>query len=61
MQHNIEFWNALDELVNNSEIINDKSLSSSTIKMCFGFPTGIFTLPFKYILFISAIDTPHIF
>ena len=24
MQYNIEFWNALDELVNNSEIIIDR-------------------------------------
>lgn len=24
MQHNIEFWNELDELVNNSEIVIDR-------------------------------------
>ena len=52
MQHNIEFWNALDELVNNSEIIIDRPKGTSHPK----YPDFIYRVDYGYLKDTNSMD-----
>ena len=52
MQNNIEFWNALDELVNNSEIIIDRPKGSSHPK----YPDFIYRGDYGYLKDTTSMD-----
>ena len=52
MQYNVEFWNALDELVNNSEIIIDRPKGTSHPK----FPGFIYRVDYGYLKDTSSMD-----
>ena len=52
MQNNIEFWNALDELVNNSEIIIDRPKGSSHPK----YPDFIYRVDYGYLKDTTSMD-----
>lgn len=52
MQHNIEFWNALDELVNNSEIIIDRPKGTSHPK----YPDFIYRVDYGYLKDTTSMD-----
>lgn len=52
MQHNIEFWNALDELVKNSEIIIDRPKGTSHPK----YPDFIYRVDYGYLKDTTSMD-----
>ena len=52
MQHNVEFWNALDELVNNSEIIIDRPKGTSHPK----YPDFIYRVDYGYLKDTTSMD-----
>ena len=52
MKHNIEFWNALDELVNNSEIIIDRPKGTSHPK----YPDFIYRVDYGYLKDTTSMD-----
>ena len=52
MQHNIEFWNALDELVNNSEIVIDRPKGTSHPK----YPDFIYRVDYGYLKDTTSMD-----
>ena len=52
MQNNIEFWNALDELVNKSEIIIDRPKGTSHPK----YPDFIYRVDYGYLKDTSSMD-----
>ena len=52
MQHNIEFWNALDELVNNSEIIIDRPKGTAHPK----YPDFIYRVDYGYLKDTTSMD-----
>ena len=52
MQYNIEFWNALDELVNNSEIIIDRPKGTAHPK----YPDFIYRVDYGYLKDTSSMD-----
>ena len=52
MQHDIEFWNALDELVNNSEIIIDRPKGTSHPK----YPDFIYRIDYGYLKDTTSMD-----
>ena len=52
MQHNIEFWNALDKLVNNSEIIIDRPKGTSHPK----YPDFIYRVDYGYLKDTTSMD-----
>ena len=52
MQHDIEFWNALDELVNNSEIIIDRPKGTSHPK----YPDFIYRVDYGYLKDTTSMD-----
>ncbi len=52
MQHNIEFWNALDELVNNSEIVIDRPKGTSHPK----YPNFIYRVDYGYLKDTTSMD-----
>ena len=52
MKYNIEFWNALDELVNNSEIVIDRPKGTSHPK----FPDFIYLVDYGYLKDTSSMD-----
>ena len=45
MQYNIEFWNALDELVSNSEIVIDRPKGTAHPK----YPDFIYRVDYGYV------------
>ena len=52
MQHNVEFWNALDKLVNNSEIIIDRPKGTSHPK----YPDFIYRVDYGYLKDTTSMD-----
>ncbi len=52
MQHNVEFWNALDELVNNSEIIIDRPKGTKHPK----YPDFIYRVDYGYLKNTTSMD-----
>ena len=52
MQYNIEFWNALDELVSNSEIVIDRPKGTSHPK----YPNFIYRVNYGYLKDTSSMD-----
>ena len=52
MQYNIEFWNALDKLVNNSEIIIDRPKGTAHPK----YPDFIYRVDYGYLKDTSSMD-----
>ena len=52
MKHDIEFWNALDELVNNSEIIIDRPKGTSHPK----YPNFIYRVDYGYLKNTTSMD-----
>ena len=56
MQHNVEFWNALDELVNNSEIIIDRPKGTSHPK----YPDFIYRVDYGYLKDTTSMDSAGI-
>ena len=52
MKHDIEFWNALDELVNNSEIIIDRPKGTSHPK----YPDFIYRVDYGYLNDTTSMD-----
>ena len=52
MQHNVEFWNALDGLVNNSEIIIDRPKGTSHPK----YPDFIYRVDYGYLKDTTSMD-----
>ena len=52
MKENIEFWNALDELVNNSEIIIDRPKGSSHPK----YPDFVYRVDYGYLKDTTSMD-----
>ena len=52
MQNNIEFWNAIDELVNNSEIIIDRPKGTSHPK----YPDFIYRVDYGYLKDTTSMD-----
>ena len=52
MQYNTEFWNALDELVNNSEIIIDRPKGTSHPK----YPDFIYRVDYGYLKDTTSMD-----
>lgn len=52
MQHNIEFWNAIDELVSNSEIVIDRPKGTSHLK----YPDFIYRVDYGYLKDTSSMD-----
>ncbi len=52
MQHNTEFWNALDKLVNNSEIIIDRPKGTSHPK----YPDFVYQVNYGYLKDTSSMD-----
>ena len=56
MQYNVEFWNALDELVNNSEIIIDRPKGTSHPK----YPDFIYRVDYGYLKDTTSMDAAGI-
>ena len=52
MQYNVEFWNALDELVKNSEIIIDRPKGTSHPK----YPDFIYRVDYGYLKDTTSMD-----
>lgn len=52
MQHDTEFWNALDELVDNSEIIIDRPKGTSHPK----YPDFVYRVDYGYLKGTSSMD-----
>ena len=52
MQNNIEFWNAIDELVNNSEIVIDRPKGTSHPK----YPDFIYRVDYGYLKDTTSMD-----
>ena len=52
MQHNVEFWNALDELVNNSEIVIDRPKGTAHPK----YPDFIYRVDYGYLKDTTSMD-----
>ena len=52
MQHNVEFWNALDELVNNSEIVIDRPKGTAHPK----YPNFIYRVDYGYLKDTTSMD-----
>ncbi len=52
MQYNVEFWNALDELVNNSEIVIDRPKGTSHPK----YPAFIYRVDYGYLKDTTSMD-----
>ena len=52
MQHNVEFWKVLDELVNNSEIIIDRPKETSHTK----YPDFIYWVDYGYLKYTTFMD-----
>lgn len=52
MQYNTEFWSALDELVNNSEIIIDRPKGTSHPK----YPDFVYQVDYGYLKDTSSMD-----
>ncbi len=52
MQYNTEFWNALDELVNNSEIVIDRPKGTSHPK----YPDFIYRVDYGYLKDTTSMD-----
>lgn len=52
MQYNIEFWNAVDELVNSSEIVIDRPKGTSHPK----YPDFIYRVDYGYLKDTSSMD-----
>lgn len=56
MQYNIEFWNALDELVSNSEIVIDRPKGTSHPR----YPNFIYRVNYGYLKGTSSMDGAEI-
>lgn len=52
MQYNLEFWNTLDELVNNSEIIIDRPKGTSHPK----YPNFVYRVNYGYLKDTTSMD-----
>ena len=52
MQYNIEFWNAVDELVNSSEIVIDRPKGTSHPK----YPDFVYRVDYGYLKDTSSMD-----
>ena len=52
MQYNIEFWNALDELVSNSEVVIDRPKGTAHPK----YPDFIYRVDYGYLKDTSSMD-----
>ena len=52
MQYNLEFWNTLDELVNNSEIIIDRPKGTSHPK----YPDFVYRVNYGYLKDTTSMD-----